>query len=437
MHVLWPGFLLMHFALLLNLFALMNQEYRIAKTVQVVPTGKDCLYNKPSIEGTKRFAEALINEYRTVLHQEVHPSFKDKFPLWKARAISAKTIGSSFSEALLYLYPSDDLNVLFVDCIDVPVQVAFFNGLINLDAPEKKTRTDPIKILLPLEEARREYAKWPTSIVNASTNIRVSGRGTLRLVDTQKLVTQPDRTVFGIYAGGIEIDNRGPSFVRTYGKPVSFRLNLKGPLLFASEKDFALELDEAKKLGRAMAEIDIKQLFVESEFFRQALAHGKLRPIAEAIIEKKARSEKDPAYYPLWQFKMDVQQLKDAAKDYQIDATYVDELLTWHGKAVADGHLLWYYPNPSGFMWQWMAINAALLALLVLLESLRVSGLLPIPRLLNENAIGQTILPLIILAINAWVFRSKPDAVSLPYWILPGLLFFFDIAMSLRLSRSV
>jgi len=89
----------------------------------------------------------------------------------------------------------------------------------------------------------------------------------------------------------------------------------------------------------------IEDLYVASQFFRDALADERLKPAAEAIFEKKIRHEKDPSFdYPVWQMQDDMTNLKQQAIQLGATAGYDDDLLqNIESKPQPEGFLIYYY----------------------------------------------------------------------------------------------
>jgi hypothetical protein len=144
--------------------------------------------------------------------------------------------------------------------------------------------------------------------------------------------------------------------------------NIKGLLIISSENTFDWTFEIARKIANQMVELEIKDLLTKSEFFRLSLADNKLRPIAENIIQKKSRSEKDKSYlYTLWEFKKDINDLKKEAKKYNVDSSYVDEILKDISLKPVDGTLFFYYKNEIGFMLQWSLMNLSIITILLIL----------------------------------------------------------------------
>lgn len=375
-----------------------------------------------SVAALKEFAEALINEYSRIIDTETNSAFRNQFRLWKD-ALSVKAIFSRFSECLIYIYPSEKRQVL-IEFIDLPVQTSFLNGLIDFERPDRVTDTSLVRLTVPHEEAIRYYAETPGRMGSESSGIRITGEGTWRFKDVEKMLTLPKDTLFGFYNHAIKVDNTSPAFVQTYGRPVSFELKLKGPLLFAAAIDFSLVHDDAKKLGRQLAESDIKVLFEKSEFFRQSRAHSVLETKASEIAQKYSRTRTDPSYeYPLWEFKKDLFELKAVAQKSGVDASYVDDLLKV--TAVQDGHLVWYYPNRIAFMWQWVGLNVVLLCFLLVFQLVQSHNPSAWPSMLStlKTLKANVWLPLLPFVINSWAFYRAPVALTVVYWLLPGALF--------------
>jgi hypothetical protein len=207
--------------------------------------------------------------------------------------------------------------------------------------------------------------------------------------------------------------------------------------MISSENTFDWSFQTAKKLGRDMAEIEIKTLLTKSEFFKLSLADMKLRPTVEAIIQKKARSEQDKSYkYPLWEFKKDVFDLKNDATQIGIDSSYVDELLKESSLKPESGTLFFYYQNGNGFMLQWSLMNLLFLIILAALTIIKygdVSLLVMANKAVSVLGTNLTIISLLTIA-NGWAFSRKPESLVVTYWILPFILYLSCTAWSVIFS---
>lgn len=412
-------------------------RYRVAKIVRLTGLSEEDPATEKAIQDAKTFVEELVSNYLAVVTAQANPRFRNEFRLWKTTGLGTKMILSTFSECLLYIYPAAR-NELIVESIDLPIQFAFLNGLIDLDRPEAPTNTSRIRLLVAPDQAQREYKAYAASIISSGTGVRISGKGTFRFQNTIKMIVFQQNSIFGFYNGFVEVDNTDPGFVQAYGQPVSFRLRLLGPLLLTGERNFSWASQEASKLGKQLAEGDIQALITESEFFRLSLAHSVLKPQADAILKKTARSREDPSFeYPLWEFKRDVSDLRQQATKSGIESSYVEELLKVSSPKV-DGTLFWYYPNLTAFTWQWMAANLFILLILVLLQAIKASDG-PVWHLIRPilmSWLGEKLLFAAPVAINGFIFLHKPASLGLSYWIGPGILLVLCIGMSVVLSRD-
>jgi hypothetical protein len=344
---------------------------------------------------------------------DISPFFKKDISLWHAKGLSAKVVFSSIAESLIYIFPAEE-NVLYVDLIGVPVQPILMHGLINLLNPIEQVDQRQIHLQILEDKAIQEYLNIPGSFLNIGRGMGFAERVTLRFNDSIKMLSLKDQALAGFYKSNIEVENNAPWYTEMMGRSSSVNLKLEGLLLFNSEKDFSWVTAEGKRIGKSMAEMDISHLSLSSEFFRQSRAHPKLKPFVDAIQEKKTRAEKDPSFdYPLWQQDMDMRELRELSKPFKIEGSYVDRLLE-RRPSFSSGFLLWYFKDAAEFMWQWITINAAILILLGLSFMRREKLSIPL-----KHAIG-TYGTFMLVAINIWwVWRAKPDPVTLQYWLLP------------------
>jgi hypothetical protein len=136
-----------------------------------------------------------------------------------------------------------------------------------------------------------------------------------------------------------------------------------------------------------------------------------------------------------------LQRLYAAAKPLGVETKFVDDLLIDPSlKAhIVDGSLLFYYPDPAGFMWQWTFINVAFSLMAGILWLLNWTGYLHvgIMKLFVGSSLLQSLLPIAITSINGYVLTLKPAAITFPYWILPGLSYFACIFILVALTQRV
>lgn len=398
-------------------------------------------YHENVTDGVK-FISVFVSEYKKVIDQEVHSKFKSDFQLLNKNSVGAKLVISSFGESLIYIFPNTK-NKITVDLIDFPVQSALGYGAIDLNNPENAIDLSKFVLTLPFKDAMEAYNAQPGSISigeGFGGGFVFVGTGSVGYNGTTKLFKFPRQAVVGFaVTHSIIFDNSTPHYVAIYGRPGHHEFPLKGPLLLSSENTFNWTFDIAKNLGKDLAEIEIKNLLTNSEFFRLSLADKKLRPKAEDIVQKRARSEKDKSYqYPLWEFKKDVFELKEEATKINIDGSYVDEILRESSLKPMDGTLFFYYPNAMGFTWQWILMNLCFLLILAVLAFIKygdISLLVLATRAISVLGTNLSIISLITIA-NGWVFSKKPESLTITYWILPSIIYMLCIALSLIVLNS-
>jgi hypothetical protein len=404
-------------------------KYKIERTNLNGLTRTSSIFESSVGSGTK-FVEIFVNTYRQTIKTEIALEFQSNFQLCKKKSVSAKLVLSTFGEALVYLFPAE-ANDLFVDGINFSVQTALLYGLIDLNVPEAPTNLQRVSLKVPLSEAIKQYKEEPAKITfsGAGTNGWFMSDGGLHFSDVTKMFSFPKQSMVGVVEA-LWIDNSTSLYQKIQGKQGELRFNLAGPLFIVGENDFSWAYNVAQKVARDFAELEIKKLILSSEFFKFSLAEQKLQPQAETILQKKSRSEKDISFrYPLWEFKKDIAELKKEAEKLRIDASYVDELLEHNSAKIIDGTLLWYYNDPTGFMWQCTLVNIVLLSLVILLFGVKrhrkgTSRYIVKPILNNlptfqKKAFLLTVLP----GVNIWIVQNRPSSAGLAYWLLPGSIF--------------
>lgn len=396
-----------------------------------------------SIDGAKRFSELLINEYRSTLHKQVHTSFKSNFSLWDHDDLSVKVVFSKIAETLIYIFPASERQ-LIADGVPIAIQTALFSGFINLTTPKSPAMSGGIRST-SLPEVAEEYERTPAKVnMKSGINSMIYGIGEGGLSITGlKFMTFEKNSSLTFYGGYFGIDNSYPEFIRWRGYAVRSKAKLEGPLIVTGERDFSWGIKGvAQDLGRQLAEADIIELITVSKFFRESLAHEKLRPQAEKILHNKSRMEKDLSFrYPFWEFESDLQRLYAEAKPLGVETKFVDELLIDPSlKAqIVDGTLLFYYADPLGFMWQWTLINVAFFLMVGILWWLNWKGYIPggMMKFIIGSSLQQSLLLIAVTSVNGYVLVQKAETITLAYWILPGFGYIACILIIVALTHKV
>lgn len=397
-----------------------DEKYRITKITHLHDRSTLPEKYAPCIPQAKDYVENLVNEYRSRLRKEIDPTFKDKFALWNNPKLGVKFIISTFDEYLIYVFPYAE-NELIVEVVGVPVQTAFLLNLIDLSDPTSRVKSNKIRLSQPFEEVAQSYAKTPVRIILAEgAHTSIAGTGGLILNNVEKFLYFSKDSSMTIDGGFVEINNNFPLAIQIHGHPQSVRFNLAGPLTLTGGEQFYLSQEVGKRIGQQLVDATIRSLIIDSDFFKKSLAHSRLEPMAKEIMAKKTRAENDPQFvYPLWQFKMDVKKLEDAARTEGIETGYVHELLESKALTPVHGTLLWYYSSAWNFVLQWTILNSVLLL-----------GILCAPKWPNSHWLRIVAVP-VILAVNGWVFLKKPEPIGVMYWLLPGALFLFNVLFSI------
>ncbi len=153
--------------------------------------------------------------------------------------------------------------------------------------------------------------------------------------------------------------------------------------------------------------------------------HPLTQILASQVTETASWDPPRPAPEPDSQ----VFELKDEAKKFGVDGTYIDDLLKDTSLKPHRGTLLWYYPKRSGFMWQWIFVNLIFLLIIIVLGYIEYGGQ-PLINLIP--AYGGKYIPIVIITgVNYWIFSKKPEELGVSYWILPGILFLLCIILSI------
>lgn len=393
----------------------MNSKYKIESVNKQPSLARFDMDFGQKIQSAKSFSENLINSYLEILDKEIHSTFRSHFTLGKSNHISVRSIFSSVRESVIYIFPAEK-SELAVDCTKYPIQMTLLSGL---DSPNHDT-----KLMIPYEEAIEKYNKFPVMFNLKENSLFYISKLTLN-TGVPKVFEFGRHSIVTLYQVRFEL-RQNEQTVRT--------VDVDAVGILTGEDDFSWALEKAREIGANLIVFEIMELLESSPYFREALAHPKLKTKAEEIQRKRSRAEKDPSFeYPYWQFKSDISKLTQEARKLRIDTSYVEELLKDPSLKPHDGNLLWYYSNCSEFMLQWVFINSILLLLIVLLLLLKHKD-----KHIIEIALGsykKGILPAIILTINGWIFWVKPNGAGILYWVLPGAVLLICLAFSLLVDR--
>jgi len=397
----------------INLFSC-SKSSEIYKIDQVVLQSSTKRFDKDfskEIEGTKTFAENFINSYLALIRKEIDPVFLDSFVLGNSKNFRVQAFFSSVSESFMSIEPAKN-NELVIECTRYPIQMGIFAGL-DLTEP-------PIRLMSSYDEALNQYRESSVMIETPLNGHMAIGRLTLSNTNPKWFGLRQNTLVI-LYQMSLQLRYNDES------DTLDTRIEHLG--LLTGEVDFDFAIEKAKNIGRWLAESKIQSLFISSSFFREALAHKNLGPIAKVILENQSHVEKDPKFgYPFWKFQMDIESLRKEAQKFGLDVSYVDRLFKDPTIKPQDGYLFWYYKNHVWFMLQWILINFAILAIL-LIERLRFKRKkIKIFEGISKSAV--------IITVNGWIFHSRPDYIHFKYWVLPGLFFLICIFLTFKYKED-
>jgi hypothetical protein len=359
------------------------------------------------------FIDAFVAEYTRLLKKHVHPDFHDKFVLLSNKSVSARAYFSTSAEACLHIYPSRE-SKLEVEWYRYPVQVALFGGL---GVPGSKTT-----LAVPESEFEATYRALKPFFLATQDNLHMTIAGPTLKSNSPQIFGFGKCGVYALRDVTVDIQGR-----KTMFQAFAF---------ITGDKDFNCVLQFVKPTVEAFFRFEIWQLFVESPFFRQSLAHNTLRPHAEKIKAQIERAQHDRTFeYPIWKMEKDVKELRVIAVTLGVDATYVDKLLV--SIKPMSGSLLGYYGNATGFMGQWIAASCLVLFIMSLLF-LTYNGtplFLAFPWKLHIALVP------IVTGVYVFFVKNRPDGLPLAYWLPPTVICLVSLAFVLffvlRTSRPM
>ena len=279
----------------------------------------------------KDFITMYINSYLKEVDSIVIPKFRDSLFISDSKKYSARLVTSSKSESLLFFFPSDS-NKLIIDFTEFPIQLALF---FHIDVFGKNQFTYDKEFIID------KYNQLKPSI--SFDSCKTITWGNTNFVSRNPKIFAINSCILLLKNCNFEISG----FVPNHGtkKDKLFKTHLDF-CFFTSNTTFTNSMNSAKRLGISQAQNDIMSLYIKSQFFRKALAHKKLKPLADSIATKKSRRDKDHNFdYPLWEFEMDKEALEDLAKKEGIELSYADSILAESQNKRQDGYFIFYYSN--------------------------------------------------------------------------------------------
>jgi hypothetical protein len=213
-----------------------------------------------------------------------------------------------------------------------------------------------------------------------------------------------------------------PFWIRENAKIATFQISIRprsfdrfiyfpGIILISKEKSFGKLVKESLKDA---CDLEIKDKYISSKYFKEAMIHPILKDYALKIKQKQAASKAKEQEYPIWEFEKDLQEMRKIAKKAGLANNYVDEMIKDPQYEPITGKLLYYYSDKLGFMWQWSIINSGLFLFVIVLCHF-------FPSICNSNSY-LILMTATIVTINKWVYDKATD-IDFIYWVIPGLLF--------------
>ena len=187
--------------------------------------------------------------------------------------------------------------------------------------------------------------------------------------------------------------------------------NAKGSfaILFGTKEMNNIDHD-ARQAGIKLAEIEIEEMYIKSEYFREVSAIKELKPLVDEIINKRARSLEDVNFhYDIVDFKHDQEMVRSKIEKFNIKIT-AEDLFTDEESKLRTGTLLWYYNSYLQFSLQWLFINIAWAIIVFFVIKYCSFNFRYGPWDDRKTLFGFGV------AFNSWIFVIRPKGFSLLYW---------------------
>jgi hypothetical protein len=217
-----------------------------------------------------------------------------------------------------------------------------------------------------------------------------------------------------VYLNGITLRNTSP-----FGPDstiIEHHFNKNAVNMLARSNEITRWLDSAKTIGKNEANSEIQELFVRSQYFREALANAILEPLAREILIKRQRNKSDQNYYyTLSEFLHDKQAIKTRMDSFHISLP-LDSLFSDAAMKIRTGNLLQFYTSYEEFEFQWVIVMFGFtlaLLLAIIFDKLDI--------FISLGMYSRKGLFLMSTAIYAWCWKLRPEGLSFFYWILPFL----------------
>jgi hypothetical protein len=385
-----------------------------------------------TIEGNKEFVENILkgyleelDKYDTVLYKEFKLSGN----------VSAKIVFSSFDGSLIYIYKSNK-SILSFSQTNLPIQLALFNGVIDLENPDQIIK-DPFHFIESIEEAKRYYFGNHAQIYLTNEGNKIKNGGSFAgfwgpvVLENPFRILSFEKNTSAIFFGNIHARWTDTLALKSAGLPYkNVDLYLNGPLVVTGEKNFEWGAKVAREIGESyFLKERVEIITKKSEFFKKALANPELSKYAKEIVDKKRKYFDSGEYYklPIYEFDKDLSELRKKSLKYNItDSSYIDKLIS-QAEANPRYSFLWEYSDINDFVYQYMIIEFLIFVLIVIIYRVKIIG----KSLVNYILIPHKAYAFLgfIIAINGFLITYKPEHLNLlalwkPFIIFLGVIIY-------------
>jgi hypothetical protein len=350
------------------------------------------------IKDTKDFYKDFAYEYVKILNDSF-PNFSllDSLPVGDPTKAKLTLYLSASEETMLKLdkgYPE-----LTIEATNYPVQLALGFGLDftydNRELPYDPSILDYFGTSCVLQTHR------DTPVYYINTNIHDYVTNIFCLYPNALIITSE------LSYGG-QLPNMPPG-----------NFNAPGYAFWTSINGFDHQKHQAKEAAKKVVFSDLRDMFLKSDFFQNALKNQILSPLARIIADKSKDEQDGIRIYEQTEYFKDQQELINKAKLFGLESAYALELIQYAKERFFSGRLFFKYYSQVGFMVQWALANFLFLWVAFILKMKRqMTYVLFTIKTFRLSPFGG-----IVLFVNGYILNKQPNSFVLTYAMLPVILF--------------
>ena len=284
------------------------------------------------IRKAREFIDSFVYAYQTKCKEiGLNPKFYDSASLMNDNNISANYYLSKSREFMISIFNSDE-NTFRVYGSEFPVQ---FYLLQNPDYYYENINSsdgDKTKSFL-------HFYDTLSCVINIGIFTKITINNIAIETDSKFCHFKPnlDTPIFMFNGLTLMSKQLGTDTFNT------FHIPKKGLSILCENNKIENYIFTAKIGGEFLANEEVKDLYLNSEYFREVLANEKLKPLASEILIKKERAIADQNFhYDFIEFKHDKEVLEKKIDSFNINIK-AEDFFSDAKEKIRTGTLLWFY----------------------------------------------------------------------------------------------